>query len=297
MSEILSFLLNFSVLTFAVSSMLSVGFGYSAREILGPLRNIRGVILTLLANFVLVPILAVLILRIIPLDIYYKIGLFLVATAAGAPFVIKLAQHANSNLAITTTMLVILLPVTVVYMPIVIPLALPGVEVNPWAIAMPLALTMLLPLTAGLLIRAWARTWAERLRPYMGKIASIAIVVLLAATILQNLRGILNLFSTDIEAIPVAVFLVVGAFLIGWIVGIPLGENRDELALATSQRNIAAATVVATQTFSNPKTIIIVVVTSIIGLGILFPVAALLRKRESQRAARTGIQHKPRTTF
>lgn len=297
MSEILGSLLNLSVLIFSASSMLAVGFGCSFREIIGPLRNVGGVTLTLLANFVLVPLLGFLILRFIPMDIYYRIGLFLVATAAGAPFLIKLAQRAESNLAITTTMLVILLPATVIYMPIVIPLALPGANANAWAIARPLVLTMLLPLAVGLVVRATARSWAERLRPYMGKISSIAIIVLIVTSILQNLGGIVNLFRTDLAAVLASILLVVGAFLAGWVAGTPLGENRDELALATAQRNIAAAMVVATQTIDNPQTIIMVVFTSIIGLGILFPTAAMLRKRERRRAAQTGIRHEPRTAF
>jgi predicted Na+-dependent transporter len=44
-------------LVFAVTSMLSVGFSYTFRKIIEPLRNLRGVLVALLANFVLVPVL------------------------------------------------------------------------------------------------------------------------------------------------------------------------------------------------------------------------------------------------
>ena len=56
MRELLSILLNISTLVFAVTSMLSVGFSYTLRQIIDPLRNLRGVLLALLANFVLVAI-------------------------------------------------------------------------------------------------------------------------------------------------------------------------------------------------------------------------------------------------
>ncbi|HEX5514508.1 MAG TPA: hypothetical protein VFY81_08955, partial [Gammaproteobacteria bacterium] len=49
--------------------------------------------------------------------------------------------------------------------------------------------------------------------------------------------------------------------------------------LGTSQRNIAAATVVATQAVGHPDTITMVVVASLIGFGLLFPVAGMLRRR------------------
>lgn len=57
MTEILSGLLDVATLVFAVSSMLSVGFSYTVRELIEPLRNARLVIGALVANFVLVPLL------------------------------------------------------------------------------------------------------------------------------------------------------------------------------------------------------------------------------------------------
>ena len=44
--------------------------------------------------------------------------------------------------------------VTVIYMPIVLPLLLPGVKVEPLAIAKPLIVLMLIPLAIGFFIRA-----------------------------------------------------------------------------------------------------------------------------------------------
>jgi hypothetical protein len=58
MADFLSRLLTIATLAFAVSSMLSVGFSYTLRELLEPLRNARLVIGALVANFVLVPLLA-----------------------------------------------------------------------------------------------------------------------------------------------------------------------------------------------------------------------------------------------
>lgn len=55
MAEALSSLLNIAVLVFSVTSMLSVGFSYTLREIVEPLRDVRGVVLALAGNFVLAP--------------------------------------------------------------------------------------------------------------------------------------------------------------------------------------------------------------------------------------------------
>ena len=68
-----------------VASMLATGLGLTVAQIVQPLRNVRLVALVLLANFVLVPLLAFGIMRIIPLDELLKVVLIMVATAAGAP--------------------------------------------------------------------------------------------------------------------------------------------------------------------------------------------------------------------
>ena len=76
-------------LTFVVASMLGTGLGLTVAQILQPLKNARLVILALLANFVLVPLLAFVITRVIPLDQSLQIGLIVLATTAGAPFLVK----------------------------------------------------------------------------------------------------------------------------------------------------------------------------------------------------------------
>ena len=63
-----------SGLLFVVTSMLAMGLSLTVPMILQPLKNVRLVILALLANFVLVPLLAYLITLIIPLEQSLKVG-------------------------------------------------------------------------------------------------------------------------------------------------------------------------------------------------------------------------------
>jgi predicted Na+-dependent transporter len=281
METFLSGLLNLAILLFAASSMLSVGFSYTLREVVGPLRNIRGLTRVLVANFVLVPLLAWLIVQLLPLDEPLAIGLMLVGMAAGALFLIKLTEAAAHDVGAAATLLVLLLPVTVAYLPIVVPLVAPGVTVSVLAIASPLVLSMLLPLAIGFLANAWAPTLAQRLRPLMGMISSIALVVLILTTILSNFQAILGLFGSG--AILASALLILGAFGIGYVLGGPDTGNRGVLGLGTAQRNIAAATVVATQAIGDPNTLVMVVVTSLVAYAILFPTAWALEKRANAR--------------
>ena len=81
-----SLLLAISVIAFPVSSMLAVGLGHSLREIARPLRQPGRVLRAVVANFVLVPLLALALSHLFSLDPPLATGLLLIGTAAGAPF-------------------------------------------------------------------------------------------------------------------------------------------------------------------------------------------------------------------
>lgn len=283
MDEFFAEVQSISTLVFAVSSMLTVGFSYTLREIVRPLRNARLVIAVLVANFVMVPLLAYLITSVFSFDKQQEAGLLVVACAAGAPFLIKLVQLAKSDLAIASGFLVLLLICTMIYMPVVLPRLVPDADVNALDIAQPLLLNMLLPLIAGLVLDWWHDRIGDRLLPILGVLTNIAIVSILVATFITNWDILKDVFGTGL--ITAAILFIAGAFVIGWVIGMPFGSTRDEVALATAQRNIAAATVVATQSIGHPDTIVTVVVTSMGAMVVLFPIAAFLGKR----AELTGV--------
>ena len=167
--QLSSFIMNLSTLVFVVTSMLAMGLSLTVAQILAPLRNTRLVILALAANFVLAPIAAYLITQAFPLTDSLKTGLILVSTAAGAPFLPRLAQMAKGNLAFSVGLMVLLMVTTVLYMPLMLPLLVGGVTVNPWDIARPLIFLMLFPLAAALFVKARYTQRADILAPLPGE--------------------------------------------------------------------------------------------------------------------------------
>jgi bile acid:Na+ symporter, BASS family len=275
-----------SVLVFSVSTMLSIGLGHTIQHVFGPMRDARAVLRALLANFILVPLLAFGVARALPLDGPYATGLMLFATAAGAPLLIALTRVAGGNLALSASLTMLLLPVTVLYMPLVVPLVAPDARVSPAAIALPLTITMVLPLAAGLMARAWRPGWAQRLLPWVSKIAKVALFTLIVSTITSNLRGMVRIAANGAILAPMAVIL--GAFVIGYALGREYRGGHVVLGLGAAQRNIAAALVVATQGLDDPAVVVMVVVASLLELALLFPIAWALRRRGLGRA---GIAH------
>ncbi len=84
MTEFLELLAALSVLVFVIGSMASMGLSLQMAQIIAPLKNVKLVILALVANFILVPVVAYAITLILPLNESITIGLILLSTAAGA---------------------------------------------------------------------------------------------------------------------------------------------------------------------------------------------------------------------
>lgn len=289
MSNALSSVIPVAVLVYSVSSMLSVGLGAALRNLPGPLRDPGAVARALVANFVLVPLLALGVLRLLPLERPLETGLLLLSAAAGAPFLVKLTEAAEGRMGTSAALLLALLPVTVFTMPFTVPLLVPGAQVRASAIATPLVLTMLLPLVAGLLFRARAEPWAHRLLPRLQNLSTVALLVFVVATIWRNAHTIGALLSRGTPVLA-AVLAILGAFVIGYGFGGGKRHRRETLGLGTAQRNIAASMVVATQSFDDPRVNAMVVVTSLLTLVVLFPIAFTLR-RLRPRAQRDGRTH------
>jgi BASS family bile acid:Na+ symporter len=278
MTEAISVIADLSILVFVVSIMLSLGLSLTLRQILDPLRNFGFVVRVLLANFVLVPLVVYLINLVIPLDPSLAIGLILLATAAGAPFLPKLAQVSKGNVPLSVGLMVLLMVVTIFYMPIVLPLLLPGVEVNSMEIARSLIVLMLLPLAIGLFIHARYASVAASLQPHMAQASSTSLVMVFVLILILNFQSLLGTIGSG--AIIASVILIGASMAVGYALG---GKSQDAklvLSLGTAQRNNAASMVVATSNFGDdPKVLTMILVGSLLMLVILMIFAGEMGKR------------------
>ena len=274
--EILSRAIPVVMLVFVLSSMLAMGFGLAVAQITAPLRNFRLVALSLVANFVLMPLVAVFLGRVLSLDEPFALGLLILGTAAGAPFLPKLAQLAKGNLAFSVGLMVLLMVITVGYLPLVLPWMLPGIVVNSAKIARSLFLLMLIPLAGALAVNAKFPAAAASLKPPLDRISNLSLILVIALLTVVNFRSVLDVFGT--RGILAGLLFIALAYGVGWLLGGPDADTRVVLGLGTAQRNIAAALVVGSQSFSDPRVVVMVVVVAIVGLLILMPMSRLLAR-------------------
>ena len=126
----------------------------------------------------------------------FGVGLLLLGCAGGAPFLPKLAELAKGNLPFAVGGMVLLMVVTVGFLPVALPLMLPGVTVNPWNIARSLILLMLLPLAAGLLLKARYGELASRVKPMLDWLSNISLILLVLLITAVNIDKVLQVFGT-----------------------------------------------------------------------------------------------------
>jgi BASS family bile acid:Na+ symporter len=265
-----------AMLVFVLSSMVAMGLGLRLAQIIAPLRAGRLVALSLLANFLLMPLAAVGLASVLRLREGLGVGLLLLGAAAGAPFLPKLAQIAKGNLAFAVGLMVLLMVVTVGYLPLVMPALLPGVSVNSWEIARSLFLLMLLPLAGALGVNARFPAAAARAKPVFDRLSNLGLLLVVSLQIVVNFNSVLSVFGT--RGILAGLLFIALGYGLGWLLGGPAADTRPVLGLGTAQRNIAAALVVGSQSFSDPDVVVMVVVVAMVSLLILMPLSRWLAR-------------------
>ena len=283
--EILNTLYNLMGLIFVLGTIVSMGLGLTIAQITGPLRNIRFVIMALLANFVVVPVTAYILTLVFSLDEALVTGLILVSLAAGAPGLPKMAEFARLDTAAATGLMMLLVVVTIIIMPIVVPLVATGVSVTFWDIASGLILLILVPLALSLFVRARWESFAATVQPYFTQASSFSLLALMVLMVVLNFKNVINLFGSG--GLLTSLILVILSAVGGYLLGALGGSNKWVQALGAGQRNIAAAMVVATMNFGNQE-IVMVVVYSLITLIVMTPLALELGKRRAKAAEAEG---------
>jgi predicted Na+-dependent transporter len=274
--ELLNTLYNLMGLVFVLGTICSMGLSLTMKQITGPLRDARFVVIALLANFVIPPVLAFILIRVFSLDEPLAVGLLLVSLAAGAPALPKTAVFAKVDTAAATGLMVLLVVVTIIVLPIALPLLLTGISVTFWDIASGLIILILIPLAVSLFVRARYPEAAASALPHFAQASNLSLLILMVLMIVLNFSDVVGLLGSGglLASLILVALTTAGGYLLG-----RLGKAGDWLqGLGAGQRNIAAAMVVATMNFGNDE-IVMVVVYSLIGMLVIIPLALELGKR------------------
>lgn len=264
------------IFVFVSSSMFSVGTSLKIGEIIGHMRNVRLIVSSFIASFMLVPLLAVIISMVLFLDEPYRIGLILFSMTAGTEALPTLARRVKGNEAYAVTLMIVQILISMIFVPVIVTLTAPEVNIAMGALLLKLTLIVFLPFVAGLLVKAHWSHAAPKLHKVFHLIANVFIIIVLFFILFHGYAKVVSVFGS--RALLAGFILLSAAAAIGYLLGGPAIETRKVLSLGSCGRNISIALLVASQAFSDPKVAIMVVVMSIAMAIIFLPMMVIFNR-------------------
>ena len=149
-------------------------------------------------------------------------------------------RMARGHPAYVAAFMVLTAVVTVIVMPVGVPLLVPGAAVNTWDSARPLVLFVLAPVLAGTAVRGLWPPAAARLEPVVAAITRIATLALLVLVGIMHGRGVLDAVGS--HAILAQVVFVAVVTVLAHLAGAGLiAPQRGVVTVGMSTRSIGAA--------------------------------------------------------
>jgi bile acid:Na+ symporter, BASS family len=236
-----------------VSIMLNAGLQIDRERLLAALKDYGLLARALLANFIIVPLLGVLLVRVFNLSAGVAVGFLLMAIAPGVPFLVRAAgRQPGGSLAFAAELAFVMPALSILTIPITSRFIFPPeivANIPFGTLLVTLVGFQLVPLLVGLLIAYRAPALATKLqRPFtlVFFVAVVALLVFLGPTIVKGVASIYG--SHGMWAMLVLVLLSLGT---GYVLGGPRIEYRRTLSIATALRNIGTCAVIATSSFGH----------------------------------------------
>ena len=212
MKEIIEIVFNASMFAFAAGSMITVGLGLALSQLIEPFKNIRMVVLSLISNFLVVPLFALGLVWVIPVSEGVRIGIILLSITGGAPFIPMIVATAKGRVGSAVGLMLLLLVTTIFYIPIIVPFVLPDAVISSADIAASLMYSMLIPLALALLVKAYFPTIASRVLPIFAQLTNVSIFLVIITLVYLYTEVIIS----AAHALPIATLFFIGSMAIGY---------------------------------------------------------------------------------
>ncbi len=237
--------------------MFSIGLEEGFKNLSLLWRRIPLLIRCLIASFIVVPLSAMLILSIVPMDTSARIAVAAMAICPGAPLTYKKLTNMKASSALagsfqTTTSLfaILVVPIWITIFNGIYP---KQATVAASDVFQQVMTVQFIPILLGLAINKWFPLLAENLSEPVNKISSImflsfAIILLVVALPMVLKVGVVTVIGV--------VLFITAAILAGHYLGGPEPETRLTIGLANSTRNAGLALALTTMNFKDKPDIL-----------------------------------------
>jgi BASS family bile acid:Na+ symporter len=242
------------VLALQVSILMTV-FGFGLRttvsDVMDLVRRPSLIGRSLVAMFVIMPIVAVALAQAFELRPSVKIALVALAISPIPPLLPGREQKAGGHASYALGLMMIAAVLSIAIVPAEVDMVgryfMRPFAVSPWAIAGIALKAAVLPLLAGMLLRAVLPGVAARITKPVEIIATVLLVAGVLALLAGTFRAVLSLVGNG-SIVAMAAFVVIG-LAVGHALGGPSAEHRLVLALSTASRHPAIALAIAKANF------------------------------------------------
>jgi len=239
---------------------------------------------------VIMPALALLLVLTFHLNPAVKIALVALSVSPVPPIFPKKALKAGGKENYTIGLLVATVALAIVAIPITMEIfqRVTGVPLymSALSVATKVFATVLTPLLGGIVVRAVASSFADRVTRPIATIAGVLLILGVLPVLFVSMRAILP-FLGDGTLLSLAVFALIGYF-VGYLFGGPDPEQRSVLSLATASRHPGLALAIAHANFPEQKLVGPLVLLYLIVSGVVTALAPKLIKTKTTPAAAEG---------
>jgi BASS family bile acid:Na+ symporter len=255
--------------------MFAMGLRLSFRKITRPLRAEPWLVArSFAANYLVVPLITILLLRAFGASTMTSAGLMILAVSPAAPYGPPFTVIARGNLALATALMVVLAASSALLAPLLLHLLLPlvpganlAIRIDPVRLTAILFLVQLLPLCLGLAVGQWKPALSARLQKPATFVSKILNMIMITAIALLQFRVILQTAMNDVLLM---LLLVPAGILAGWLLGWPGRKNRVTASIITGMRNMSLAMGIAATSFpGSPVLSTILTYSFVAGTGML----------------------------
>jgi BASS family bile acid:Na+ symporter len=204
----------------------------------------------LLANFVIIPILGVVIARFFDLPPDVRTGFFLLAMAPGGLLALQFARVSKGNRVFAVALLFVFCLLAVLITPALVLLFFhkEGAGKLPFAwLILLLLLLVVMPAIVGRVLQRLIPQHAPKLGLWLGR---LSIVIFIIAAVMAGSYKSPAIKSMGTNGIVAIVLLVISAWIVGWLLGGPEVRNRKVLAISSSMRNVGVCLPIASDYFA-----------------------------------------------
>ena len=272
--------------------MFALGVGLKGDAIDQLRRRPALVLRVLIGSCVLVPLVALLLLK-LPLSLALsppaRFGIALMAVCPSAPLTLRKAGKVGGDRELAAVLQACAAVAAIVSIPLIADVfqfsfGVTGWDIGPKEVALQVGKAQVLPLLAGVALRRWQPSLAQRLSGPLDKLANGLLLLLILLVMVKSLPLLVPFAAANLLALGFMAVMVLAALAIGYGLAGPDPRESTTIAMVTSMRNPGLALLFAS-TYGAGMAGLKLAVLSYLLVTVLLSIPFLRWQRQRQQSA------------